>query len=105
MDADHKSASISIELIHPDPGVQELMYEQFREFQSLLENTLGEKWEWNLHVPNAHHKTVSTIRTQLTGVSIFKKEDWPAIISFLKQRIVALHDFWEDAQYSFEIFS
>lgn len=104
MDADSKSATISIELNHPDLGVQELMFEQFRELRKLLENNIGEEWEWNVHELNAHQQTISTIKTMLPGVSIFRKEDWPAMISFFKQRIVALHDFWEDARYAFEFF-
>lgn len=104
MDADKTSATISIELNHPDLGVQELMFEQFRELKRLLESSLGEEWDWSLHDINSHQQTVSTIKTQLPGVSIFRKEDWPSIISFFKQRIVALHEFWNDAQYAFEVF-
>jgi len=104
MDADQKSTSISIELSHPDLGVQELMYEQFGELRRLLENTVGEKWEWSLHEANAQQRTISTIKAQLPGVSIYNKEDWPTMISFLKQRMMALHEFWENAQYAFEIF-
>jgi hypothetical protein len=104
MDADQTSATISIELNHPDLGVQELMFEQFRELKRLLETSLGEEWHWSLHEMNSHQQTVSTISTRLTGVSIFRKEDWPNIISFFKSRILALNEFWSDAQYAFELF-
>ncbi len=38
----------------------------------------------------------------LNGVSIFNKEDWPQLISFFKQRIIALDQFWSTARYGFE---
>jgi hypothetical protein len=31
-------------------------------------------------------------------VNIFHEADWPAIISFLKPRIMALDEFWEIAK-------
>jgi hypothetical protein len=31
-----------------------------------------------------------------------KRDDWPAIISFLKPRIIALDAFWSQAKYGFE---
>jgi hypothetical protein len=39
---------------------------------------------------------------QVTDVSIFNKEDWPQLISFFKQRMIALDQFWSMAQYGFD---
>jgi hypothetical protein len=44
------------------------------------------------------------IYTTMEGKSIFKQEDWPDLISFFKPRLMALDEFWCDAQYGFEIF-
>jgi len=40
----------------------------------------------------------------LPDVNIFKQEDWPKLISFFKPRIIALDEFWSDAQDSFDLF-
>jgi hypothetical protein len=104
MQVDNRAAHMTIEMSQPDTGIQELMFEQFKEFRNLLINYLGEDWEWELHGMNENHKTVSRIYTSLPGVSIFKQEDWPALISFFKPRMIALDEFWTDAQYSFEVF-
>jgi hypothetical protein len=104
MQVDNHAAYIAIEISHPDAGIQELVFEQFKEFKNLLKSSLNEDWEWELHVQNENYKTISRIYTSLPGVSIFKKEDWPALISFFKPRIIALDEFWSGAQYSFEIF-
>jgi hypothetical protein len=35
-------------------------------------------------------------------VSILQKNDWPALISFFKTRIIALDEFWSSVKYDFE---
>lgn len=104
MQVDNHVATMTIEVSHPDTGIQELMFEQFKEFRSLLKGYFDEEWEWELHGMNEHYKTVSRIYTSLHQVNIFKQEDWPALISFFKSRMIALDEFWSDAQYSFAIF-
>jgi hypothetical protein len=104
MHADKHSASIAIEIVHPDLGIQELILEQFRELKVILQGCLEESWDWSLHTTDEYGKTISRIYKDFPGVSIFKKEDWPELISFFKPRMIALNEFWEDAQYSFEVF-
>jgi hypothetical protein len=105
MQADGRSAAIAIEIAHPDTGMQELVFEQFKEYRKMLELQLGEVWNWELHVPGENGKTVSRIYQKSEEVSIFKKEDWPALISFFKPRIIALDEFWSDAKYGFDLFN
>lgn len=102
MQADNKTASIAIELTHKDAGIQQLYFEQFAELKKLLEESLGEAWLWQLHTTDLHGKLLSRIYTEITGVSVFKKEDWPALISFFKPRLIALDAFWSAVKYSFE---
>jgi hypothetical protein len=102
MQTDNRSAYIAIELSHPDPGVQELFFEQFKELKVVLNSALNEEWEWSVHVPDEYGKTVSRIYKTLNGASVFNRNDWPALISFFKPRIIALDDFWSTAKYSFD---
>jgi hypothetical protein len=103
MQADNKLASISIDITHPDTELQELFLEQFATYKTLLNSTLGEEWEWQLHVVDQYGKIVSRIYTELQPVSIFKQEDWPKLISFFKPRMIALDEFWSTAKYAFEV--
>ncbi len=102
MQADQKSASIAIELSHPDSDIQELFFEQFKELRNLFDQALDETWTWELHGADEQGKTKSRIYKEISPVNIFNKEDWPALISFFKPRILALDAFWTDAQYAFE---
>lgn len=102
MDADKNEARIAIEITHPDTGIQELFFQQFEEYKDILHQTLHEEWTWNLHSIDEYGKPISRIGTELPGVNVFKKEDWPEIISFLKPRIIALDEFWGDVRDGFE---
>jgi len=104
MQADHRSAFIAIEINHPDPGIRELFFEQFVSFRNILKQYLNEDWDWELELRDENQKLVSRIYTSLDGVSIFRQEDWPALISFFKPRIIALDEFWNDARHSFDLF-
>ncbi len=102
MQANNKRAWVGIELNHADEGIQQLYFEQFEQLKNLLHSSLGEEWNWVLHTGDEWGKRVSRIYTEIEGVSIFKKEDWPALISFFKPRIIALDEFWSSARYAFE---
>jgi hypothetical protein len=104
MQADNRSAYIAIEMAHPDAGMQELQFAQFQELKTMLHTYLNEEWEWQLHTHDENHKTISRIIRVLPSASIFNRNDWPALISFFKPRIIALDEFWSVAQYSFEMF-
>ncbi|QXV64536.1 DUF4268 domain-containing protein [Mucilaginibacter sp. 21P] len=104
MQADNKSASISIDITHPDIELQELYYEQLDSYKAILHGTLGEDWNWQLHDVDEYGKTVSRIFKELSPTSIYQQENWPELISFFKPRIIALDDFWSDVKYAFEVY-
>lgn len=104
MEADNKVARISIDMVNPDEGMRELLFDQFKEYRLLLKSELNEEWIWDLLQYDDHGKATAKIYTELNGLSIFKKEDWPDLISFFKPRIIALDAFWSTAKYGFEIF-
>jgi hypothetical protein len=102
MRADNKKAAISIELTHKDPGVQQLYFEQFVQLKNLFTEIVGSAWEWQLHTADENGRIISGITKDVAGYSIFKKEDWPALISFFKTEIIRLDEFWSQTKYSFE---
>ncbi|WP_121355428.1 DUF4268 domain-containing protein [Flavisolibacter nicotianae] len=102
MAADNKKATISIDLTHKDRDIQQLYFEQFGELKKFLRDATGEEWTWQLHALDEFGKNISRIFVEKGGVSIFQKSDWPELISFFKQRIIALDEFWSQVKYSFE---
>lgn len=102
MEADQKQAFIAIVLAHHDIEIQQLFFEQFLELKKILQERIGEPWEWELHANNEHGKVISRIYKAIAPVNIFNQNDWSSLISFFKPRIIALDDFWSDARYTFE---
>ena len=94
MDADNKRASIAIEMRHPELSLQQEYFEKFVALKNIFHDTLQEEWEWKLHATDEDGKPVSRISKTINGVNIFNNVDWPAIISFLKPRMLALDNFW-----------
>ncbi|MFN3997578.1 DUF4268 domain-containing protein [Algoriphagus sp.] len=102
MKAEQDFASIGIEIGHKDEELQELYFMQFKELKNLLKNSLGEEWDWKLHSTNEVGQPVSKIEKVLPGVNVMEESDWPKIITFLKPRIIALDEFWDNVKPSFE---
>lgn len=102
MKADKKVATIGIEITHPDLEIQDFFMEQFVALKNVLHETVAEEWIWQSHVPDENDKIISRIYQEITPVNVFNRDDWPALISFFKPRIIALDTFWSDAQYAFE---
>jgi len=101
---ENKFAEVYILIDHPDPSYQELIWEQFIEYDLVLNSYLGEDWIWNKNDFTQEGKAVSTIKIRLENVSIFRNSDWQNIVIFLKENMMALDSFWVDHKESFEIF-
>lgn len=103
-DVDNKTARIAIEIQSKDPDIQDLIFEQFQEFQPLFESQVGEEWIWFDEFYDTTGKRISKIELTLERVSVFKEEDWPKIIPFFKENLMKLDEFWNDVKDVFEIF-
>lgn len=101
MDAGNTIAFIAIEISHPQEEQRSHYYDQFLSLKNLLTSTTTFNWQWN-EIIETDHKTISSISLQLNDVNILNQADWPAIISFLKPRIMALDAFWAMVKDGFE---
>jgi hypothetical protein len=103
LSADNKTAAVAIEINHPDAGIRELYFDQFLQLKNIFTDAVQETWDWRPFTHDENGRPVSRIAATLEAVSVFKQDDWPAIISFLKPRLMALDIFWSNVKYSFEI--
>ncbi len=101
MITENSRAEIAVEITHPDAGLQELYFEQFKELKIVFTDTLQEEWNWLLHVPY-EGKSICRIVKSIQNASVYNREDWSRLISFFKPRIIALDEFWNVARYGFE---
>lgn len=102
MNADQHQATIAIELTHPDAETRHFYFEKFEQMKALLTTAVGEEWIWTADAVNEFGQPLSRISKTLDHSSIFNQNQWPALISFLKPRIIGLDEFWNDAKPFFE---
>jgi hypothetical protein len=93
MEVQNGLAYIGIEFSHNDLKMQGVLFDHFKLLQVEFEKTVSEKWIWEQRI-KVTNKEISRIYILLKQVNIYKKEDWPQIISFLKNRIILLDVFW-----------
>ncbi len=93
MDATDMEANIAIVLTHKERERQFALYNKLFIMKPELEMTLMEEWIWDRDAYQ-EGRMVCRIYINLPGVSIFKKGDWPRMITFLKDRIIRLDSFW-----------
>ncbi len=102
MDTQFNKARIAIEITHPDEDIRALLFDQFEQFKGIMHQFLKEEWAWEMHAKDEFGKPISRIFKELPKVNVMNEEDWPAIISFLKPRIIALDVFWSEFRHAFE---
>lgn len=102
MQSDQHKAIIAIEITHPDADIQQLYTEQFLQLKMLFHTAMKEDWAWDFFTKDAYGNTMSRIYKEMIDISIFNKNNWPQLITFFKERIIGLHEFWSSAQYTFE---
>jgi len=101
MDATDSRAFISLELDHKDPEMQRLYFEQLIAMEGIFMEIMQESWDWQLLHINEHDKPVSLIIKEFVGLKVLNKDNWPLIISFFKERILKLDQFWSIAKDQF----
>ena len=94
MDVTSSRATIGIVLTNPDRNGQQQDYQKLIPMKTVLEEAVGELWQWEQGISDEHGKAISVIGTVMENVNVFSEDNWPRIISFLKPRIIALDAFW-----------
>lgn len=102
MDAGKTGAIVAIELRHSNEAERMEYYQQFESLKKLLEQTSGYEWNWQAATTDDNGQTVSRISQSISHVTMLNEKDWPAIIAFLKPRIIALDVFWDMVKDGFE---
>lgn len=101
-DVTKKAATAAIELTHPAAEDRLAALEKLVSLKPVFSEMVDGAWAWQETVYDEAGGPISRVITQQDGVNIFNKNDWPAIISFFKQHLIALDAFWHMAKDYFE---
>jgi hypothetical protein len=96
-------AYIAVEITHKDAVTRQKYFDLFVSLKKVFEAIAGKDWRWQAEAKRDDSRSIACISSIVAGVNIYDPEDWPAIISFLKQRILALDKFWHTYKSMFEM--
>jgi hypothetical protein len=103
MEADGKTASLSIEIRHKDALIRQIFYDHFLSLENIFSTMINGNWKWSPDSVDEHGKPLGRISLTLEHVNVFNKEDWPQMIRFFKSGIIELDQFWNEVKFSFEL--
>lgn len=102
MDGDQWTSIIGIYLVHSSLDMQREVFEKMEGLKDILEEVMGEEWEWRLLKQDEYGKIQSSITIQLDDINLYDKKNWPTLIEFFKTRMVKLDEWWQDVKPMFE---
>lgn len=92
--ADKKTASISVDLQHGDPGIRELFFEQFLETRTVFHDLTGSEWNWQANYTDQYEKEMSRIYLEIEHVNMYNKDTWESIFLFFEKYLLGLDEYW-----------
>lgn len=95
-DVDCERATFSIDIQVKDEGIRELIWEQFLELKTVLEQEIGSPGVWLTQNKNSAGQPINSIQWELEGVSVFKPTDETKIYSFLKKKLIGFDAFYQE---------
>ncbi len=105
VEADKKGGRVSIDLQHPDEGLRELFFEQFREFSKMMLSYLETEMIWDKEYVLPNGRIISRIYVEKKGLNIYKEDDWRDFFEFFETYLTRLDAFWADFKLVFEDFA
>jgi hypothetical protein len=93
---------VGIEIRHPQEADRLHYYNQLLDLKKILQQSADFNWQWQPIIQDEYGQAYCAITLSLTGVNVLNQADWPAIIAFLKPRIIGLDAFWQLVKEGFE---
>jgi len=103
LDAIKNTTSVTVEIFLKDTMLQHQYFEIFNNFAAELQKIGVNKWVFQKDYFQENKGFVSLIAAELKNVNVFKEDDWPTMISFLKQYMLGLDKFWASYKPAFEL--
>ena len=103
MNVDKNAATVAVEIFLKDTMLQHQYFDIFNNFTVEFQKNVGKDWIFHKNLFLEGKGCVSLIIMEKEKVNVFKEEDWPTIISFLKKNIIGLDTFWASYKPAFEL--
>ncbi|MDB5277174.1 MAG: hypothetical protein JWR61_2129 [Ferruginibacter sp.] len=94
-------ASIGLELSNPEE-IRHLQFDKLLQFKKPFQQLCGADWQWQKDILSDGEKCSSTISASISNVHILNQSDWSQLISFFKNGMIALDQFWNEYQFALQ---
>ena len=96
MECDKSGARLNFDIQAKDPAIREIVWEQMEELKKVLTDTMGDAGEWIPDCSSHDIDSFGRISWELKGVNFFVEADHPEIFKFLKEKIIAFDEFYQN---------
>lgn len=94
--ADTQKALVMFQIDHKNALTRYKVYETFLSYRKLMAETCGEELRWEEDYFGVGERPVSAIYFELSGVDMYREEDWDKIYAFFAEKMVLLEEaYWE----------
>lgn len=94
--ADSRKALVMFQIDHKNALTRYKIYETFLSYRKLMAETCGQELRWEEDYTGIGERPVSAIYFELSGVDMYREEDWERIYAFFAEKMVLLEEaYWE----------
>ena len=98
MDALSKEAFVGVDII-AEEALRLKLFDVFKKFKKQF----PAGYEWAEYCEDEFGRVLSRIFIEKENVSVFRKNDWPELIQFFKEQVLAWDVFWQENKDFFEM--
>lgn len=95
-EVDDSKARFSIDIQAKDEDISEIVWEQFQELKTVIENEIGSPGIWLEKNNNSAGQSIKSIVWDLENVSIHNNLDKDKIYLFLKEKLISFDRFYQE---------
>lgn len=96
MECDKVGARLNFDIQAKDPAIREIVWEQMEELKKVLTDSMGDSGEWIFDFSTPDVESFCRITWELKNVNFFVEADHPEIFKFLKEKIIAFDEFYQN---------
>lgn len=96
MECDKLGARLNFDIQAKDPAIREIVWEQMEELKKVLTDSMGDSGEWIFDLSTPDVESFCRITWELKNVNFFVEADHPEIFKFLKEKIIAFDEFYQN---------
>ena len=93
---DNTGAFLNFDIQFKDAGIRDIFWEQLNELKAVMEKETGSQASWVRNLNSSEGLVFDRIQWANPKLNYYNQAEWPAIYSYLKNRLLAFDRFYEE---------